>query len=101
MTDRLVYCVKLKQNLPALKRPPFGGELGQRIFAHISQSAWNLWRQQQIIIINHYGLNMVDPRATALLMKECEKFLFEEDVAMPDEWVDENTDTSGMTKPRP
>lgn len=101
MSARLVNCFKLKKTLPGLVRPPFGGALGQRVYEQISQEAWNLWRQQQVIIINHYGLNLVDPRATQLLVKEMEKFLFEDETAMPEEWVSSETNTSGMEKPRP
>ncbi len=36
----MVECVKLKSELPALDRPPFPGELGQRIFENVSKAAW-------------------------------------------------------------
>jgi Fe-S cluster biosynthesis and repair protein YggX len=72
----MVKCVKLKQELPGLKRPPFPGELGQRVFENISQPAWELWQQQSTLLINHYGLNLRDPNAQKFLMEQMEEFFF-------------------------
>ena len=60
---RMVMCVKFGRELPGLEKPPFPGELGQRIFEHVSQQAWDMWPAQSTLIINHYGLNMADPEA--------------------------------------
>ena len=32
----MVFCVKLKRELPGLDAPPWPGALGQRIYEHIS-----------------------------------------------------------------
>ncbi|GHO96766.1 hypothetical protein KSF_068140 [Reticulibacter mediterranei] len=73
---RMVYCVKLKRELPGLDKPPFPGELGQRIFEHVSKQAYEMWPAQSTQIINDNGLNMADPEARKLLRKEMEKFFF-------------------------
>jgi len=86
---RTVMCAKLKQRLPRLEKPPFPGELGQRIYDHISQQAWDMWQDQSRLIINHYGLNLADPDARQILRQEMEKFFFGEDAAMPEGWVPE------------
>jgi Fe-S cluster biosynthesis and repair protein YggX len=39
---RMVKCIKLGQELPGLTRPPYPGELGQRIHENVSQEGWNL-----------------------------------------------------------
>ena len=75
-TITLVDCARFGEPLPALERPPFPGELGQRIFENISKMAWNSWQQQSTILINHYGLNMADPRAQEFLMEQMEEFFF-------------------------
>jgi Fe-S cluster biosynthesis and repair protein YggX len=75
-TITLVDCERLGQELPALDKPPFPGELGERIFNHISKLAWSMWQQQATLIINHYGLNLADPRANEFLMEQMEEFLF-------------------------
>ncbi|MDX1664143.1 MAG: oxidative damage protection protein [Candidatus Promineifilaceae bacterium] len=75
-TITLVDCERLGQALPALKRQPFPGELGERIYNNISALAWSMWQQQSTILINHYGLHMGDPRAQEFLMEQMEEFLF-------------------------
>lgn len=82
---RMVYCVKLQQELPGLKRAPYPGELGQRVYDNVSQEGWNLWLQHMTLVINHYGLSLSDPRATELLREEMEAFFFGEDAQMPED----------------
>lgn len=77
-TITVVQCAKLGDELPALDRPPFPGELGQRIYNEISCYAYGLWQDQARLIINHYGLNMADPRAQEFLFEQMEAFLFGE-----------------------
>ena len=77
-TITVVQCAKLEQELPALDRPPFPGPLGQRIFDSISKLAYAQWQDQARLIINHYGLNMADPRAQEFLFEQMEAFLFDE-----------------------
>ena len=71
-------CAKLGAELPALERPPFPGKLGQRVYDEISKYAYSLWQDQARLIINHYGLNMADPRSQEFLFEQMESFLFEE-----------------------
>lgn len=75
-TLTLVHCAKYDEELPALGRKPFPGELGERIYNEISKLAWKSWQQQSTILINHYGLNLADPRAQEFLMEQMEEFLF-------------------------
>ena len=89
---RMVMCVKLGRELPGLEKPPFPGELGQRIYEHVSQQAWDMWPAQSTLIINHYGLNMADPEARKLLREQMEEFFFGQEAKMPEGWVPE-TDT--------
>ncbi len=59
----MVNCVKLGRELPGLERQPYPGEMGQRIYENISQQAWEMWMQHSVILINHYGLSLGDPKA--------------------------------------
>lgn len=79
----LVQCAKLNEELPALDRPPFPGELGQRIYENISRFAYRLWTEQATLLINHYGLNMADPRAQEFMFEQMEAFLFNEGQQTP------------------
>lgn len=86
---RTVHCVKLGRDLPGLARPPYPGELGQRIFEHISAAAWQMWQQQKVLLINHYGLVLVDPDAQQFLREQMEAFLFNDRMEMPENWTPE------------
>src|SRR3712207_3010494 len=97
---RTVMCAKLGQELPGLDQPPFPGELGQRIYEHISRPAWNLWLQQQVLLINHYGLNLVDPQAQAFLMEQMEEFFFGEGAQMPEGWTPPAQGSKGAPMPQ-
>ncbi|MBX5445608.1 oxidative damage protection protein [Sphaerobacter sp.] len=84
---RLVKCAKLGRELPGLEKPPFPGPLGERIYNEISADAWELWKQQQTIIINHYGLNPADPDDRQVLRDLMEEFFFGEGAQMPEGWT--------------
>jgi Fe-S cluster biosynthesis and repair protein YggX len=90
---RTVKCAKLGVELPGLERPPVPGELGKRIYESISQQAWEMWKEQATLLINHYGLNMLDPEAQKFLRQQMEKFLFEDVVQMPEGWTPEDMAT--------
>lgn len=84
---RMVECVKLGRTLPGLDKPPFSGELGQRIYEHVSAEAFELWKPHMTILINHHGLNPVDPDTRKILREEMEEFFFGENARMPEGWV--------------
>ena len=93
---RMVNCVKLGRELPGLDKPPFPGELGQRIYEHISKQAYDMWPAQSTLIINHYGLNMADPDARKLLREQMEEFFFGAQAKMPEGWIPEDEDDDGV-----
>ncbi|MDX1413095.1 MAG: oxidative damage protection protein [Candidatus Promineifilaceae bacterium] len=72
----VVDCAMLNEELPALPRPPFPGSLGERVYNEISRYAYRLWSERATLLINHYGLNMADPRAQEFLFQQMEEFLF-------------------------
>lgn len=77
-TARIVYCEVLKREAPGLSRPPHPGDLGIRIYKHVSEEGWNKWLQQLTMIINEYGLNTSDPKAFTLIEEHMLGFLFDE-----------------------
>lgn len=82
-----VFCVKLKKEAPGLLAPPYPGELGLKVYNNISQEAWDLWLKHQIMLINEYRLNMLDPKARQFLLKEMENYLFGEGSNTPEQYV--------------
>ncbi|MES9869255.1 MAG: oxidative damage protection protein [Sedimenticola sp.] len=74
--SRVVNCVKLNREAEGLDRVPYPGELGQRIFDNVSKEAWQMWMQQQTMLINEYRLTPVDPKSRQFLEEQMEKFFF-------------------------
>ena len=89
-TARMVQCAKLKRRLPGLARPPFPGDLGKRIYDNISQSAWEMWKRQQTLLINHYQMALADPEAQKFLREQMVEFLFNDEDEPPEGWTPEN-----------
>lgn len=73
---RTVFCEKHQQELEGLEKAPYPGELGQKIFDHISKQAWGEWQAHQTMLINEYRLSLIEPQARKFLEQEMEKFLF-------------------------
>lgn len=71
-----LHCVKLNKEAEGLAQPPFPGEMGKKIYEHISQEAWQLWLAHQTMLINEYRLRTIDPKSRTFLLQEMEKFLF-------------------------
>ncbi len=84
---RMVKCVKFGREMPGLEKPPFPGALGERIFNNVSEDAWEMWREHQTILINHYALNPADPDDRKLLRQQMEEFFFGEGAQMPEGWM--------------
>jgi Fe-S cluster biosynthesis and repair protein YggX len=76
--SRTVNCIKLGREADGLDAPPFPGELGQRIFDQVSKEAWQLWIQQQTMLINENRISAIDPKGRAFLMEQLKAFLFGE-----------------------
>ena len=79
-----VHCTRCGQTREGFDRAPFPGAIGARILAGVCRECWGQWLKQQTMLINHYGLNVMDPQARAFLTKNMEAFFFkagqEEDV---------------------
>lgn len=74
--SRVVLCSKYKKELPGLEKPPFGGEVGKRIFEQVSAQAWKEWSLDvQIKVLNEYRLNMSDPKDYQVLVEQMMRFL--------------------------
>ncbi|MCB0163225.1 MAG: oxidative damage protection protein [Anaerolineae bacterium] len=95
---RMVQCVKIGKELPGLEKPPFPGEMGDRIYNNISQQAWQMWVEHQVLLINHYGLVLADPNHRKFLVEQMEEFFFGEDAQMPDGWSPESSSQASSGK---
>ena len=88
--SREVKCVLLGTEAEGLDRPPYPGELGQRIFDSVSKQAWQRWLGHQTMLINEYRLSPIEPKARKFLEAEMEKFFFDGGSQAPPDFVDES-----------
>ena len=86
--SRTVHCQYLQREAPGLERAPYPGEIGKRIYEHISAEAWQAWIRHQTMLINEYRLTPIEPKARKFLLEEMQKFLFGDGSAKPSEYVD-------------
>jgi Fe-S cluster biosynthesis and repair protein YggX len=84
---RTVLCIKLDREGEGLKKPPYPGELGQRIFDNVSSEAWRMWLGHQTMLINENRLSPIEPKDRAFLEQEMEKYFFGEGSAAPSQFV--------------
>lgn len=75
---RTVQCMLLGREAEGLDKPPYPGELGQRIYENVSREAWNQWLQRLVMIINEEQLNSADPDCQERIRQHLTGFLFNE-----------------------
>lgn len=89
---RTVQCVLLRREAEGLDRPPYPGELGQRIYEQVSREAWQRWLGHQTMLINEYRLVVIEPEAREFLRTQMEQFFFGEGAATPEGYVPPDQD---------
>jgi Fe-S cluster biosynthesis and repair protein YggX len=75
--SRTVFCEYLQQQAEGLDFQLYPGELGERIYNHISKQAWAEWQQKQTMLINEKHLNMMAEADRQYLEQQMVAFLFE------------------------
>ncbi len=80
--------MKLGREAEGLDKPPYPGELGQRIFENVSKAAWQQWLGHQTMLINEYRLVTFEPKARQFLVGEMEKYFFGTGSQAPSGYVD-------------
>jgi len=84
---RMVMCVKLGRELPALDEKPWPGELGQRIYDQVSAQAWQMWEERMKMILNEYRLMPFQKEAQDLVARHMEEFFFGDTATLPPGYV--------------
>ena len=72
----IITCTRCGQAREGFEKGPFPGQIGVRIAAEICRQCWADWGKQQTMLINHYGLDVMDPQARSFLTKNMSAFLF-------------------------
>ncbi len=86
----MVFCSRLKKELPGLPGPPFPGPKGQEVFETVSAQAWEEWQHLQTMLINEKSLNMMDKESRRYLNEQRDKFLAGEATDRADGYVPED-----------
>ena len=81
-----VSCIKLGRKAEGMDKPPFKGELGQRLYDQVSKEAWKQWLEHSKMLINEYRLDLTSESGQHLWMTECQKYFFGEGSAAPAEY---------------
>ena len=84
---RTIQCAYLKKEGEGLSFPPYSGELGKRIYDHISKEAFELRKRHQTMLVNENRLNLADARARQYLARQMEQFFFGEGAEQPQGYV--------------
>lgn len=71
-----VACLRCGQTREGYEKPPFPGPIGARVVKEICKQCWGEWTRQQTMLINHYGLDVMDPQARSFLTRNMSSFLF-------------------------
>ena len=85
--SHIVFCAKLKQELPGLDEPPFDNELGRKVYDNVSQQAWGMWVEHCKMLLNEYRLNPSRREDQEVIAKQLEQFFFGEGSAPPKDFV--------------
>lgn len=84
---RTVKCIKLGREAPGMKWKPFEDDLGNRLFASVSQEGWQQWLEHSKMLINEYRLDLQSQKAQSFLHEQCEIFFFGDGGKPPPEFV--------------
>ena len=71
-----ITCARCGKEKDAFDKAPFPGAIGARVLEGTCRDCWGDWLKQQTMLINHYGLNVMDPQARAFLTKNMTAFFF-------------------------
>lgn len=71
-----VTCTRCSETREGFEKAPFPGAIGARILAEVCKDCWAAWLKQQTMLINHYGLNVMDPQARTFLTRNMDAFFF-------------------------
>ncbi|MBK7584267.1 MAG: oxidative damage protection protein [Myxococcales bacterium] len=83
---RSVQCVKLGREAEGLDKPPFKGELGEKVFETVSKEAWRGWLEHSKMIINEFRLDLTSEQGQRVWMTELERYFYGEGSAVPPEF---------------
>jgi Fe-S cluster biosynthesis and repair protein YggX len=87
MSERMVKCIKLGQELPGLDTPPTPTELGRKVYENVSKQAWDEFVEYFKMVINEYRLDLTSPMADQIFEQKMNEYFFTNNPQMPEGYV--------------
>lgn len=78
-----ITCVRCGQTRDQMAFRPFQNDLGLKAFTEICAVCWAEWLKTQQQLINHYALNVREPKAKEYLFQQMEQFLWKGGESLP------------------
>jgi Fe-S cluster biosynthesis and repair protein YggX len=70
-----ITCSRCGHECEAMAQPPMPTTLGTDLQQRVCPECWREWLRTQVMLINEYRLNLVDPQARAALEGQMRSFL--------------------------
>jgi len=70
-----ITCSRCETATDAMPEPPVPTSLGREVQERVCRDCWQAWLRTQVILINEYRLNLVDPEARRHLEVQMRAFL--------------------------
>lgn len=70
------YRASCLDEMKQIERVPFNNEIARKIQQTACTECWKKWTGQQMVLMNHFGLNPIDPQAQKFLFGAMESFFF-------------------------
>lgn len=70
-----ITCSRCGSTAEPLPHPPLPTALGAQVQAEVCPACWKEWLSVQVMFINEYRLNLIDPQARAALEGQMRTFL--------------------------
>ncbi len=78
-----ITCARCGQTRDQMAFRPFQNDLGLKAFNEICAVCWAEWLKTQQQLINHYALNVREPKAKEYLFQQMEQFLWKGGESLP------------------
>jgi Fe-S cluster biosynthesis and repair protein YggX len=70
-----ITCSRGGQAVEAMAQPPMPTALGNEVQQRVCPACWREWLRAQVMLINEYRLNLIDPEARKALEGQLRTFL--------------------------
>ena len=87
MSERMVKCIKLGQELPGLDSLPTPSEMGRKVYENVSKQAWDEFVEYFKMVINEYRLDLTSPMADQIFEQKMNEYFFSNNAQMPEGYI--------------